>query len=120
MLSQLPLRGVSLESLGVHRGPGIHIRSALDKPSRHVDVVELERQVQERAAGHGRRRIGISCRAVECRREDFAVRESALQEQRVSIEVLLEQVEPSAVQRHHGSVREREAGRLDLRRRWPA
>ena len=68
--------------------------------------------MQERAAGHGRRGIGISRRAVVIE-EDLAVSESALEERRVAVEVLLEQVEPSAVQRHDRSIREREAGRAD-------
>ena len=32
---------------------GVHIRPALDQPARHVDVVELECQVQERDADTG-------------------------------------------------------------------
>ncbi len=63
---------MALEALGVDRGAGIHIRSPLDEPARHVDVVELERQVQERAAGYGRRGIRISRRAVAIE-EDLAV-----------------------------------------------
>ena len=91
--------------------PGVHIRPALDQPARHVDVVELERQVQERDARHGRRGIGIARLAFALDGKDLAEREAAVQERRVAVEVLLEQVEPPAVQRHHRRVREGEAGR---------
>ena len=103
--------GVCPPTLGVR--PGVHIRPALDEPARHVDVVELERQVQERDAGHGRRGIGIARLAFALDGKDLAEREAAVQERRVAVEMLLEQVEPPAVQRHHRRVREGEAGRAD-------
>ena len=93
--------------------PGVHVRPALDEPARHVDVVELECQVQERDARHGRRGIGVARLAFGFDGEDLAEREAAIQERRVAVEVLLEQVEPPAVQRHHRRVREREAGLAD-------
>jgi hypothetical protein len=84
-------------SLGVDHDVGIHIRAPLDKPVRHVDVVEFKRQVQECTAGHGRGGIGISRRAIEPEREDLAVRESALQKRRISVEMLINQSRPDGL-----------------------
>ena len=53
-------RRVAPGALGVDRGAGIHVSPTLDQPARHVDVVELQREVQKRAAGDGRRVLAMT------------------------------------------------------------
>ena len=98
-------RGVSAEPVGVDRGRRVDVHAAIEQPARDLHFVELDAQVQqrrcrERGAGEF---LGV---AAQFGREDLVVGEGAAKEVGIATEMLLEQVDASAVQRHRRRVGE--------------
>jgi len=98
-------RRVPTKTIAVHRGSRVHVHPLRDEPSRDLHLVVVDAHVQQRCSSERRsmRRQHLVM-AAELRRVDLFVTEGATQQVRISPQMLLEEIDAPAMQRHRRRV----------------